>query len=127
MPEQPNIPNHHRKIRTYTVLFRVFLPIGIAVSALCLIADAIFTIFLTASVYEYSQAGCTANSSGAACAQFASATITFTVLLSVFGSLFLFFGLPAFIAALCFRKAAKRNQLEDEANAANYLNPPSED
>jgi len=112
---------HKRKVKVFTILSRVFLPVGIVFLAFGVISLAIGLPFLVQTIVGAAEStDCVVTETSIQCQGYTGALIfIFTTLVSL-GSVSFFLGLPIFILNFVFRSIAKRNKAADEAAGIQY-------
>ena len=121
-----NRGTHKRRVRTYTILSRVFLPVGIVLLA-CFVILLPFGIFGAIQGYEQllNDPSCVVTETSMRCSDLNAATpFALGILGIVFSSLGLTFGLPLFILSFVFRNRARANRAADEKNGIDYSDFP---
>ena len=127
MPEiQPYNGTHMRKVKTYSILSKVFLPIGIVLLALFLLLLPIGIFNIIQGIAEMEKSGnCVVTETSIRCSDLSeAAAFVIGVLCIVFSSLSLTFGLPLFILSFVFRGRARANRALDEKNGIDYSDFP---
>ena len=116
-----------KRVRTYSILSRVFLPVGLVLLILgvaMLVAGIVGATIFTTKAIEAGQ--CTQSASGTSCTILPGDAVafTFSILGIVFGSLGFTFGLPMFILSFVFSGRARANRELDEKMGVDYTDFP---
>ena len=115
------IPDHKKRVRAYSIISRVFIPLAIV--CLC-----IGVVFMAASVPFFVQAilaapnspDCVVTSSSIRCNGAIGSQIVWSALGMSFGFAHLILGIPLMIIGPIFRVKARQNRAIDEANGVDY-------
>ena len=124
---EPIQRNHRVKIRTFSIIGRVFIPVGAV-----LLAAGIITLCFGFPTLLEGIAKAPEADSGCVFTEFSfhcdggpvAAMLSGGIIMIVYGWLGFSFGLTLFIAGFCFRKAARRNRAADEAAGIDYTDFP---
>lgn len=115
------LPNHKRRVRTYAILGRVFIPVGIVCLAIGVTLLAISVpYFVQAILAAEKSSDCVVTSSSIRCQGELGNLIALTSVGLGFGFAHVILGLPFMIAGPIFRVRAKVNRALDEANGIDY-------
>ncbi|MCR5348543.1 MAG: hypothetical protein K6E59_02930 [Bacilli bacterium] len=118
-----NSGTHKRKVRTFSIISRVFLPLGIVLTVLgTLITIASIVALTLLSINIASTCPAVSEPSGQ-CASMAGGVVASTTLLSLFAPQ-IFIGVAGIVIAVVFRGVARTNRAEDIANGVDYTNFP---
>ncbi|MBQ7244060.1 MAG: hypothetical protein IJS52_07660 [Bacilli bacterium] len=119
---------HKRKVRTYSILAKVFLPVGLVLLILGIILLTVGIITFVLGLQSLIDSGaCVQHGASYQCnIEGAAGGVSFVlgILGMVFGGLGLGFGLPLFILNFVFRSLARSNRKADEANGVDYSDFP---
>lgn len=119
-------PNHKRRVRTYSILHRVFLPVGIVLLALGVLMLGFGIYFMVTALASVDAASCVQSAYGTRCTVEGEAAFALTggIVLLVFGILGLSFGTPLFVLNFVFGSLAKKNRAADETAGVDYSDFP---
>lgn len=112
---------HKRKVKVFTILSRIFLPVGIVFLASGIISLSVGLPFLIQTIVGAAEStDCIVAETSIRCQGYTGALIfIFTTWVSL-GSCAFIIGLPMFILNFVFRNIARRNKAEDEARGIQY-------
>lgn len=112
---------HKRKVKTFTILSRVFLPLGIVFLVLGAVLLGVGIPGTITSLEAMEQSGeCVRTATSIHCSGEKSAMFALSVVGVSLGGTFFLIGLPLLICAIVFRSVAKACRKEDEAQGISY-------
>ncbi len=120
-------PNHKRKVRAFGIMSRIFIPVGIVLTALnaCLLTTGIVLVTLFAQP-AIDSGGCVVSGASIHCNGSTPESLALGggIAAASVGGTFLFFGLAFLIVGIVFKGVARRNRAADEANGVDYADTP---
>ena len=122
MSTMNQVPNHRRRIRTYTIISRIFTPIGIAalIVGIILLAVSIPNLAVIldriANETECVQNGGTRITCDVHASEAIGLAVAYTGL--SFGIVHVLLGIPSLVIGIVFHSRAEANRAEDIASGA---------
>ncbi len=116
-----NIPTHKARVRAYSILSRIFIPLGIVCLCLGVVITAVSVpFFVQAILAAPNSQDCVVTASSIRCNGALGAQIVWSALGMSLGLAHLVFGIPLMIVGPIFRVKAKQNRALDEQAGIDY-------
>ena len=121
MNEEELIPDHKRRVRAFSIISRVFIPVGIVCIVLGIVLLAASVPFFVDALLKAEQSGdCVVTQTSIRCQGVVGAQIAWSTVGMTFGLIHTLFGLPLIIIGPIFRGKARQLRSIDESKGIDY-------
>lgn len=121
MGEEELIPDYKRRVRAFSIISRVFIPVGIVCVVLGIALLAASVPFFVDALLKAEQSGdCVVTQTSIRCHGAVGAQIAWSTVGMVFGFFHTLLGLPLIIIGPIFRGKARQLRSIDESNGIDY-------